>query len=86
MDGTCPCEVGSDLHVLGFLTVEGILAFGVGVALRGAAQERRPWSIEESDGSIQPTGRTFDDETRDALEAHMRRGTPHHGVLRQQAA
>jgi len=34
------------------------------VALRGAAQERGPWSIHEDEGTIQPSGQRVDDESR----------------------
>jgi len=45
--------------------------FRESVALRGAMQERGPWSIHEDGGSIQPTGRRIDDDSiRGARGAH----------------
>jgi hypothetical protein len=54
--------VRSDRHANGFLVVEGIPAFGKALPFAGRRQERRPRSIDENGGSIQPSGRTFDDE------------------------
>jgi len=42
--------------------------FRESIALRGAVQERGPWSVHEDGGSIQPTERRVDDVSSGVLE------------------
>jgi len=61
MEGACPRGAKSDLCFTRIPGGERHPGFRERVALRGATQERGPWSVREDGGNIQPAVRRADD-------------------------